>query len=140
MLLFPPSLPPRPALLLSAGREADYIAREKEVDGLLRTGKAVDAAKVALVNPPLASKNEALKEKNAALVLKCILQVGAKEADLQAFVSSLDSDSADNLMKYIYRELKRPDNSGLMLKLHQLVTEKAGMGCIVRAITDRKTA
>jgi hypothetical protein len=44
------------------------------------------------------------------------------------------------LMKYLYRGLRTPENSATLLKFHAMLLEKAGMGCIVRAIVDRKTA
>lgn len=48
----------------------------------------------------------------------------------------------DVLMKYLYRFLGDPDTcsgSGLVLKWHKKVAEKAGDGAIIRVMTDRKT-
>ena len=45
-------------------------------------------------------------------------------------------------MKYLYRFLGDPDTcsgSGLVLKWHKKVAEKAGDGAIIRVMTDRKT-
>lgn len=45
------------------------------------------------------------------------------------------------MMKYIYKSLADSDSeaSGMMLKWHAKVTAKAGQGCIVRCMVDRKT-
>jgi len=56
------------------------------------------------------------------------------------FVKSLATEQQDILMKYIYRGMASPDlyNSAVLLNWHERVTEVAGVGCIVRVITDRK--
>lgn len=43
-------------------------------------------------------------------------------------------------MQYVYKGLQRAENSGLLLKIHAQLVEKCGLGTIVRAICDRKTA
>ena len=47
----------------------------------------------------------------------------------------------DTLMKYVYKSLADSDSdlSGVMLKWHAKVAAKAGQGCIVRTMVDRKT-
>ena len=72
--------------------------------------------------------------------MKAIIAVGQKDADVTALVASLDSDLADALMKNIVRGLSKPDNAGLLFKLHAAVVEKMGPGSVIRAIVDRKTA
>ena len=128
----------------AATEEAGFLsaleAREKAVDGHLRAGRAADAVRAALESPPFPSKVASTKERSAAAALRAIVALGAREADATALVEALDSDAADVLMKYVYRGLSKPDNSGLLLKLHAQLVEKRGLGCIVRAIVDRKTA
>lgn len=140
-LLAIPSIVPCARFSLSlAGRLAALVAREKVVESALRAGKPVDAARAALENPPLASKSEDLKARNFAIVMKAIVAVGQKDADVGALVAGLDLDLADALMKYIVRGLARPDNAGLLFKLHAALVEKMGPGSVIRAIVDRKTA
>jgi len=43
------------------------------------------------------------------------------------------------LMKYIYRGLEDGENSTALLKWHSAVAEKGGLGCIVRALAERRT-
>ena len=51
---------------------------------------------------------------------------------------NLDGFAADNLIKYLYRGLRRPENSNLFLKWHGAVVRRAGQGCLIRAIAERK--
>ena len=50
-----------------------------------------------------------------------------------------DPSICDNLMKYVFRGLGEAKNCGAMLKWHGALTKTAGMGPIVRSMTDRKT-
>ncbi len=120
--------------------EAAMQQREASVEAALRSGKLAAALRAALEEPPLATKNQAIKDKNAAIVHKALQALGAKEEQLTEFFSSMSADAADVLMKYISRGLAKPDNSALYLKIHALLVEKAGMGCLVRAMVDRKCA
>ena len=60
------------------------------------------------------------------------------ESDIQKVLDGLDSDSCDVLMKYIYRCMAT-NPTPLLLKMHAQLAKKAGSGCIVRAMADRKT-
>jgi len=43
-------------------------------------------------------------------------------------------------MKYVFRGLAEADACAVLLKWHGVLADVAGLGCIVRAMTDRKTA
>ncbi len=58
--------------------------------------------------------------------------------DIPTIVSSLDLDTCDTLMKYVYRLMGKASNCGTVLKLHGQISDKAGIGSIIRVITDRK--
>jgi hypothetical protein len=124
-----------------AALEAALTAREADVDALLRGGRPSDALKRALQDPPFASKNAALKDRNAALVSRALVAAGAKEEVLAAFLASVDADSADAMMKYVVRLLGVfSPHTPLFLKTHALLVEKCGLGCLVRCIVDRRVA
>jgi hypothetical protein len=124
-----------------AAFEAALAAREADVDALLRGGKASDALQRALQEAPFASKSAPLKDRNAAVVQRALVAAGAKEDVLLACVASLDPEGADALMKYVVRLLGVASaNTPLFLKLHGLLVEKCGLGCLVRCIVDRRTA
>ncbi|KAK2192313.1 hypothetical protein NP493_34g03018 [Ridgeia piscesae] len=111
---------------------------EAEVQTLLSQGKNVDALKVALRNPPVTSKNQAVKDKALQVVMRVLLQF--KSSDIDNAVKSLDSPTKDILMKYIYRgfEIPAEGSSAQLLTWHQKVFALAGLGCVVRVLTDRK--
>lgn len=60
------------------------------------------------------------------------------EKEISGLVDALDQESLDNLMKYVFKFMGKSLNCSLMLKLHENITERAGIGCIVRVMTDRK--
>jgi len=111
--------------------------REKEVTKLLSGGKALDALPIALNNPPTHTKLVELKDQNAQVVLNVLTAV--KEKDIDAAVNTLNADQLDVLMKYIYRGLATGEQSAALLKWHESALKKAGLGSIVRALTERKT-
>ena len=61
------------------------------------------------------------------------------DAEISAGIESLDSEGCDTFMKYVYYFMEKNFNCSSMLKAHALLTEKAGLGSIVRTLTDRKT-
>jgi actin related protein 2/3 complex subunit 5 len=71
-------------------------------------------------------------------VLKVLLSF--KSAEIEAAVKSLDQNKLDVLMKYIYRGFESPSegSSAQLLTWHEKVLAVAGLGSIVRTLTDRK--
>lgn len=128
----------------AAAQEALFAAqmqmRSAAVADALRGARPAEALRLALQDAPLASKDAALKQANFDLVLRALQAAAQREEQLAAFFEQCDADSADVLMKYLYRGLRAPDNAALLLRLHAQLLEKAGVGCITRAIVDRKTA
>ena len=60
------------------------------------------------------------------------------EAEIPVLLKGLDLEACDVLMKYVYKLMGKSSNCALMLKLHAQLVEKAGLGSIVRVMTDRK--
>ncbi len=54
-------------------------------------------------------------------------------------IASLGDEEDDILMKYIYSLLEAAEECAKLLKWHEKLVKKSGLGCIVRALTDRKT-
>ena len=118
---------------------AEITAREKNVESLLAVKNRKGALQAALASPPVATKDQKLKDRNAIVVEKVLCAVTDSEA--QGIVDSLDADTLDVLMKFLYRTMGRIDKSinyALILKMHAMVTAKAGLGSIVRSLSDRK--
>ncbi len=53
-----------------------------------------------------------------------------------AALGALSDDNLDTLMKYVYRGLADAKDCSALLKWHAAVVEKAGHGCIIRAMTE----
>jgi actin related protein 2/3 complex subunit 5 len=111
---------------------------EGEVQGFLSSGKNAAALQAVLKNPPVTSKNQAVKDRALQLVMKVLLSFKASE--IEAAVKSLDQTSIDVLMKYIYRGFEIPSegSSATLLTWHDRVFAVGGLGSIVRVLTDRK--
>ncbi|CAN7937090.1 unnamed protein product [Ixodes hexagonus] len=116
---------------------------EQEVNHLLNqypfaAGKNVDALKIILKAAPIGSKCQGVKDATSVLVMRVLLAVKASE--IEKAVGSLDRDSVDVLMKYIYRGFENPSegSSGHLLAWHEKAYAAGGVGSIVRVMTDRK--
>jgi hypothetical protein len=60
------------------------------------------------------------------------------EVEANTAIDSMDMETVEVLLKYVYRFMGKNINCGLMLKLHSNISDKTGMGGIVRVLTDRK--
>uniref|UniRef100_A0A8C1BPZ7 Actin-related protein 2/3 complex subunit 5 n=1 Tax=Cyprinus carpio carpio TaxID=630221 RepID=A0A8C1BPZ7_CYPCA len=102
-----------------------------EIDNLIR--------QYPLMNPPVNSKNPAIKERAQAVVLKVLTSF--KSSDIEPAVKSLDKNGVDLLMKYIYKGFERPteNSSAILLQWHEKAFAVGGLGSIVRVLTARKT-
>jgi len=111
---------------------------EKEVSNLINSGKHWEALKVMLNNTAINTKNSSAKDKAFTIVLKLLTNIKVTEID--KVVDSLTTDQMDVLMKYIYRGFESPHdgNSAHLLMWHQKTYDRAGVGAIVRVLTDKK--
>lgn len=110
-----------------------------EVDSLIRQGDMMGALHIALRNPPINSRNPAIKERAQAMVLRVLTSF--KSSDIEPAVKSLDKNGVDLLMKYIYKGFERPteNSSAILLQWHEKAFAVGGLGSIVRVMTARKT-
>ncbi|ETV87277.1 hypothetical protein H257_02228 [Aphanomyces astaci] len=118
------------------GEEADVRSRASRVQQLTMQKNLVGAVIASLENPPVNSTSDHIKQSNAQTVFAA-LQACSK-ADVATVVQALTPDLEDVLMKYLYRGLAVPQNNASLLEWHGHLVAKAGNGCIVRALTDRK--
>ncbi|CAK4082772.1 unnamed protein product [Aphanomyces euteiches] len=116
--------------------EGDVRSRASRVQQLTMQKKFVEAVVTSLENPPVNSASDSVKAANAQTVFGA-LQACSK-ADVANVVQALTPELEDVLMKYLYRGLAIPQNNALLLEWHGQLAAKAGSGCIVRALTDRK--
>ncbi|KAM6327156.1 actin-related protein 2/3 complex subunit 5 isoform 1-T1 [Podargus strigoides] len=116
---------------------------EGEVDSCLRqypsAGNMMAALQAALKNPPINTKNQAVKDRAESIVLKVLISFKAN--DIEKAVQSLDKNGVDLLMKYIYKGFESPsdNSSAVLLQWHEKALAAGGVGSIVRVLTARKT-
>ncbi|XP_073499429.1 actin-related protein 2/3 complex subunit 5 isoform X1 [Phyllobates terribilis] len=112
---------------------------EGEVDGAIRGGNMMGALQAALKNPPINAKNQSAKDRAESLVLKVLISF--KSNEIEKAVQSLDKNSVDLLMKYIYKGFESPsdNSSAVLLQWHEKALAVGGVGSIVRVLTARKT-
>eukprot|EP01112_Ceratiomyxa_fruticulosa_P020565 TRINITY_DN703_c0_g1_i1.p1 TRINITY_DN703_c0_g1~~TRINITY_DN703_c0_g1_i1.p1 ORF type:complete len:143 (-),score=35.30 TRINITY_DN703_c0_g1_i1:103-531(-) len=117
--------------------QSEVQQRQSEVTKLLNAGKALDALPIALNDPPTHTKNQEIKDQNSVIVISVLTAI--KEAQVDQVVANLNDEQLDVLMKYIYKGLSNGETSTPLFKWHESVLKKAGLGSIVRVMTDRKT-
>ncbi|KAI9562759.1 hypothetical protein GHT06_010213 [Daphnia sinensis] len=111
---------------------------EKEIINFINQGKNIEALKTVLRNAPISSRNQMVKDAALNVVMQVLLSM--KSSQIEEAVNALDRDHLDILMKYIYRGFETPSegSSGQLLAWHEKVHAVAGVGCIVRVLTDKK--
>ncbi|MBN3278474.1 ARPC5 protein, partial [Polyodon spathula] len=89
------------------------------------------ALQAVLKNPPMNTKNQALKDRAEGLVLKVLSSF--KSVDIEKAVQSLDKNGVDLLMKYIYKGFEQPteNSSAILLQWHEKVSECVCFFCLV---------
>ncbi|XP_077868661.1 actin-related protein 2/3 complex subunit 5-C-like [Saccoglossus kowalevskii] len=112
---------------------------EGEVMSYLNQGKNSDALHAVLRDAPIGSKNQAVKDKAMMLVLRVL--TAFKTSEIEKSVKTLDNQTVDILMKYIYKgfELATDNSNAALLTWHEKAVAAGGLGSIVRVLTDRKS-
>eukprot|EP01108_Squamamoeba_japonica_P002804 TRINITY_DN2390_c0_g1_i1.p1 TRINITY_DN2390_c0_g1~~TRINITY_DN2390_c0_g1_i1.p1 ORF type:complete len:129 (-),score=38.29 TRINITY_DN2390_c0_g1_i1:132-518(-) len=111
--------------------------KEQEINSYINQSNAKAAVTAACTDPPtLWTKNHQLKDQFATSVIHAIAQL--KEKDYAATIDGMNDDQRDLLMKFIYKGLATGEHASLF-KLHAALFAKAGHGCIVRALSERKS-
>jgi len=114
---------------------------ESTVINLINKGEDGEALRLLLVNAPSAPRgcNDPAKDLALRLVLRVLLNKTTK-SKMDDIISSFDQSLLDVLMKYIYRGFETPSegSSSVLLLWHEKVFAAAGVGCIVRVLSDRK--
>eukprot|EP00899_Mesostigma_viride_P005838 jgi/Mesvir1/15255/Mv06476-RA.1 len=115
----------------------DIAAKASEVERLIGTGRFAEALKSSLADPPLSISDQQCKTANFAAVYSALLSLKA-EKDIDAALAILSVDEYDVLMKYLYRALSigESNTSAICFRLHEKLTEKAGVGTIIRALSS----
>lgn len=111
---------------------------EQEVKRLLQSGKKAEAMRSILSSAPIGTKNQVAKDRAFDLMMQVFMAF--KSSEIEAGVEKMEPELADILMKYIYRGFENPTDgsSAHLLVWHEKVFAVAGVGSIVRVLTDKK--
>ncbi|GFP82020.1 actin-related protein 2/3 complex subunit 5a [Phtheirospermum japonicum] len=106
-----------------------------KIESLLKQYKPVEALKTALEGSPPLTKDERCKSANWIVVHRAIMAI----KDVDSLFSALDPEYYDVLMNNLYRGLSTGDRPTCdqCLRIHEKLTEKAGLGCILRSLADK---
>ncbi|KAK9318154.1 ARP2/3 complex 16 kDa subunit (p16-Arc)-domain-containing protein [Lipomyces starkeyi] len=132
--LIPPSIANLPPLSV-----AEIQSIGQSIRSSLSRGDHFGALKAALDQPPYTSSEE-IKKIHLATVLELLSTI--KSSDMSRVVEKLSSEQRDTLIKYLYKGMSLPEThgiSGVLLAWFEKVTEIAGLGAIVRYLSDRRT-
>ncbi|KAF5446146.1 hypothetical protein F2P56_031797 [Juglans regia] len=112
--------------------------KSRKIESLLKQSKPVEALKTALEGSPPMTRDERCKSANWIVVHRAIMAI----KDVDGLLSSLDAEYYDILMKYLYRGLSTGDRPTCdqCLRIHEKLTERAGLGCILRSLADTVNA
>ncbi|XP_010540224.1 PREDICTED: actin-related protein 2/3 complex subunit 5A [Tarenaya hassleriana] len=108
--------------------------KSRKIESLLKQYKHVEALKTALEGSPPKTLDERCKSANWIVVHRAIMAI----KDIEGMLNALDREYYDILMKYLYRGLSTGDRPTCdqCLRIHEKLTERAGLGCILRSISD----
>ncbi|BGP43151.1 arp2/3 complex subunit [Rhodotorula kratochvilovae] len=123
---------------------ADAQTKDRTVRGLLQRGDVAAALKEVTREGEWPygedSDHEVAQAKAAALQTVLAILNSTRSTDIPALVQALDPAEQVTLMKYLYKAMENlGDTSGnVVLGWHEKLTEVAGIGCIVRVMSDRR--
>lgn len=111
---------------------------ESEVNKFILSGNPSAALFTILQNAPVNSKDQGEKDTAFKLVLRILSLF--KSQNIDDFLSTLDQDKLDLLLKYVYRAFEHPQevSSTIVLTWHEKIFAYGKLGSIVRVLTDRK--
>lgn len=108
----------------------------------LSSGQFQDALMLVLDSAPYVADAQ-VKETHAETVFEvlCSIKNNHSGKDFSGFVRDLSSDQQDVLIKYLYKIMATPygaKQGGLLLSWFEKTAEIAGMGPVVRFLSDRR--
>ncbi|GAA6059954.1 hypothetical protein JCM10212_003094 [Sporobolomyces blumeae] len=131
---------PRPATQVLT----DTQHKDRVVRGHLQSGDVQGALKECLRDGewPYGEDDDREIKQAKGIALNLVLSVlnSSRSTDIPNLVSTLTPSEQVTLMKYLYKAMENlGDSSGnAVLGWHEKLVEVAGIGCIVRVMTDRR--
>ncbi|GAA5838189.1 hypothetical protein JCM3766R1_001855 [Sporobolomyces carnicolor] len=136
--LYQPDPRPSPQVL------TDAQSKDRQVRQSLQSGDVASALKLCLVEGeyPYGEDSDPQIKQAKDVALSSVLSVinSSRSTDIPNLVQSLSPSEKVTLMKYLYKAMENlGDSSGnAVLGWHEKLVEVAGIGCIVRVMTDRR--
>jgi hypothetical protein len=115
-----------------AAGAAEAAQLKSEVDPILRSGACVKALGVALKEPPKTRELQAMQTELALAAMESI-----KADEIGKFVDAADDAMLDALMRVTYAGMAKGKNCPNLLIWHSKVSDKAGVGVIMRAMCPK---
>ncbi|VDQ14272.1 unnamed protein product [Trichobilharzia regenti] len=78
-----------------------------EINDLITSGRSTDAILAILQNAPINSKDQQVKDTVFKLMMRLLSQFKSNQ-NIDDFLSTMDQEKIDLLMKYIYRGFEQP--------------------------------
>ncbi|GAA5825257.1 hypothetical protein JCM11251_006908 [Rhodosporidiobolus azoricus] len=128
---------------------SDAQAKDKTVRGLIQRGDVAGALKEVTREGEWPYGEDDVQEIAQAKVvaLNTVLSIlnSTRSTDIPALVQSLDPHEQVTLMKYLYKAMESLGNDpntqasgNVVLGWHEKLVEVAGIGCIVKVLSDRR--
>ncbi|GAA5903030.1 Arc15p [Sporobolomyces salmoneus] len=142
-LVLPSSLyvpDPRPSSQILS----DTQSKERVIRQALQSGDVASALKECLKEGeyPYGEDDDREIKQAKGIALSAVLSVinSSRSTDIPNLVQTLTPSEQVTLMKYLYKAMENlGDSSGnAVLGWHEKLVEVAGIGCIVRVMTDRR--
>jgi len=111
---------------------AEAAELKAEVDPVLKSGAVVKALTVAVSHKGTSIE---LLRAQASVALSAMESI--KSDEIAKFVDAADDFQLDNLMRITYEGMKTGKNCPNLLIWHAKVTDKAGIGAIMRAMCGK---
>ena len=130
-----------------AESESQILAARKDVvNKLINQADFRTALEASLDEPPTNSKDSAIKDGTAAVVLQVLNSIPT-DADTVKLVEALSLEDRDTLLKYVYRFMNNCNTSSplkeinyaVLLKINAKILELEGLSSVMRVLCDRKT-
>ncbi|GAA5955739.1 hypothetical protein JCM3765_001836 [Sporobolomyces pararoseus] len=122
----------------------DTQSKDRKVRQFLQSGQVENALKECLKDGewPFGEDTDLEIKQSKDIALNSILSVlnSSRSTDIPNLVQTLTPSEQVTLMKYLYKAMENlGDSSGnAVLGWHEKLVEVAGIGCIVRVMTDRR--
>ncbi|KAK4686136.1 actin related protein 2/3 complex, subunit 5, partial [Tremellales sp. Uapishka_1] len=120
----------------------DAQRKSTEARNLISRGDIGGALNLILTDPPYGEGVDEAKHLTTSALL--LILNSTRAAEIPSLLKGLGEPQQDRLMAYLYKGMAAlgasTDISGsVLLTWHEKLTEVAGVGCIVRVMTDRRT-